>query len=255
MKQGSRARHNPDSQRHGGSSGPPSAGDLASAVALAAEKGSCAPDPAALGLATLDREDPPRAGRTEHPPRPHLEDDFFARGEEIGSVPPSFVDAIEGSDEAVRRTIPPAVLARRARMRRIVGSAVGCAAVLTALVVAKALWATRAAPPPPEGALSVRNVIVPSIAMTAQEPAPAPATEPPSNPVAPAPAADEPSTTEEIRPPVLPAINHELPAPSDVATERAWEAAAEHLSAPHFTAADKAFPELGRRAATRTRHA
>ena len=229
MKQGSRARHNPDSHLHSGSG---------------------APDPGALGLATLDREDPPRPGRTEHPPRPHLEDDFFARGEEIGSVPPSFVDAIE--EEAVRRTIPPAVLARRARMRRIVGSAVGGAAVLTALVIAKALWTTRAAPPASDGALSVRNVVVPSIAL-AQEPARAPAVAEPSPDPAPNTGVAEKPAAEEAKPRVLPVINIEVPAPSDVATERAREAVAELVAARDFTGADKPFAALGRRSDLPTR--
>ena len=166
-------------------------------------------------------------------------------------MPPSFVNSIEESEEAVRRTIPPAVLARRARMRRIVGSAVGCAAVLTALVVAKALWATRAAPVASDGALSVRNVVVPSIAV-AQEPARAPVVaEPSPDPTPNKGVVEQPAA--EARPRVLPVINIEVPAPSDVATERAWESAAELLAARDFTGADKAFAELGRRSDLPTR--
>src|SRR5215471_838964 len=97
MKQGSRGRHNQLSHRIGGSSGPsssrPSGGDLGSALGLAAEHGVKELDPAVTALASSDLEDPPRAHRPEHP-RAHLEDDFFARGDEI-SVPPSLVDVEE----------------------------------------------------------------------------------------------------------------------------------------------------------------
>src|SRR5689334_363605 len=98
MKQGSRGRHSQRSYLHGGSSGPmssrPSGGDLGSAIALAAEDGGGDLDPTVTALASSDPEEPPRTRRPDPPQRAHLEDDFFARGDEI-SVPPSLLDALE----------------------------------------------------------------------------------------------------------------------------------------------------------------
>jgi hypothetical protein len=232
---------------------------LGSAFTTASENGGDEADPAVAALASGDLDDPPRSHRPEHPrahrpehqaehppSRAHLEDDFFARGDEI-SVPPSLVDAHE--DEIAPRRVPASVLARRARMRRIVGSGVACAAALTALVVVRALWATRPAAPPADSVLSVRNVVVPSIAIAAQEPARTASPDP-----APAEAAPDPTPVYAAQEPrVLPVIEIELPAPSDVATERTWQTAAESLAARDFSGADKAFAELGRRSDPPTR--
>jgi len=253
MKQGSRARHKQRYARFTGDSvgavSSRSSGDLTRALAMAAEStNGRTPDPPAAALVPQDPQDPPHRASPEprRPSRAHVEDDFFARGEEI-SVPPSSVDALHvEAEEVVHRPIPPRVLARRARMRRIVASAVGTIGVLTLLVVARAWLGRTSAARVADSALSVSNRVVPSIAIAApQEPTPAPAAAAPAEatPAAAAPAAAAKSEVAQHR---LPVVDVETPAAPDEATDRAWEKAAKSLSAQDFNGADKAFAELGR---------
>jgi hypothetical protein len=110
---------------------------------------------------------------------PSQEDEFFARGDETGSFPPSSIDTIDVEmDEAIKRRTSPDVVERRARMRRVVAGVISAAALLTVLVGAKALTAhSRRAPL--DNSLSVSRPIIPSIAMTAEEARePVPAAEP-----------------------------------------------------------------------------
>jgi hypothetical protein len=259
MKQGSRARHQQRYRRFAsGSIGAVSSGsngDLTDALAAMAESSNGRMgDPPAPALLAQDPPDPPKSAQPEaRAPRPHVEDDFFARGDEIESYPPASVDTphVE-AEEVVHRPISPRVIARRARMRRIVAGGISTAAVLTLLVVARA-WFGRAAPAPVgDSVLSVQSRVVPSIAITAPQ-------EPAAPPVA---AAAAPEKAEPIDPPAapsarrrLPVVDIETPSAPDDATDRAWEKAAKSLSSQDFTGADKAFAELGRSADVATREA
>jgi len=142
------------------------------------------------------------------------EDDFFARGEENSSFPPSSVDAPEAEvdiDETVQRRRRPEVIERRARLRRVVTWIVGAAAVLTALVSVKALL-TRSRPPVADMAMSVPHQVVASIALSAtEEPAPAPAQTVAMNEVAPTPPSEAPAAAE-APPAVEPAPAETVPA-------------------------------------------
>jgi len=191
-----------------------SSGDLQAALAMAGESDpERAPDPPVASVPPQDQHDPPAPSvspERRRASRPHIEDDFFARGDEI-SVPPSSVDTphIE-VDEVVHRPIPPAVLARRARMRRIVGIGVASAALLTSLVITRA-WLTRSSTShATDSGLSLQNRIVPSIALAApQEATPA---------ARPAEVAPAPSPAPKHR---LPVIDVEMPDSPDEATDRA----------------------------------
>src|SRR5262245_9632054 len=132
MKQGSRARHKQRYRRFtSGSISLGSSGDLTAALAMAAESADDkTPDPPAAAWVPEDLQDPPPGDAPEpmRATRAQVEDDFFARGDEIASFPPSSVDARRVEvDEVVHHPISPAVLARRARMRRIVAGVVGAA--------------------------------------------------------------------------------------------------------------------------------
>src|SRR4051794_15336276 len=103
MKQGSRARNKQRYQRFSSGGGVPpssrSSGDLSTALAVAADSAvdDATDRPAPIGRAPQDLEDPPRSvvSQPPHPPRAHIEDDFFARGDDIASFPPSSVDSPE----------------------------------------------------------------------------------------------------------------------------------------------------------------
>jgi hypothetical protein len=253
MKQGSRARHKQRYRRFssGSVAAVSSGGDLAAALAMAADSSDeRAPDRPAATLVREDRQDPP-VPEKDHAPRAHLEDDFFARGDEIASFPPSSIDARHlEAEEVVHRPISPLVLARRARMRRIVGAVVGTAAVLTSLVVTRAWLSHKSPSPASDSALSVPNRIVPSIAIAPpQEPSPAAAA--PAAPQSAPP--DEPAPVAAAANHRLPIVDLETPAPPDDATDRAWEKAAKSLSAQDFNGADRVFAELGRSADVATR--
>jgi hypothetical protein len=244
MKQGSRAHHKQRHRRF--TSGPEavssrSGGELQAALSMAAESTSeRTPDPPAAALVPVDRQDPPPSAIPERrrAARPHVEDDFFARGDEI-SVPPSSVDAHVEADEVVHRPIPPAVLARRARMRRIVGTGVAAAALLTSLVIVRAQFGRAATSHASDSSLSVQNRVVPSIALAAPPETTAPAVAQTAEvAAAEAPAPEAP----EHR---LPVIDVLTPAAPDAATDRVWEKAAKSLSAQDFNGADKALAELG----------
>jgi len=220
-------------------------------------------------------------------PTESAEDDFFARGEEAhSSLPPAAMDLsaeheLDNGPEAV--TLTPAQIERRARLRRIVGGVVGAAAVLTAVVGAKALAApgkVMAA----EGTLNVPHQVVASIAMppARQEPqaaapenaataeiAAAEPAAPPAEQAAPsgekvageegaaAPAvqgadtaAKEPAAVQARR---LPVIDIEIPASTDPTVDQQWASAAKNLSSKDFKGADTAFAELGKRSDLATR--
>jgi hypothetical protein len=175
------------------------------------------------------------------------------------------------------KPLTPAQLERRARLRRIVGGIVGAAAVLTAVVGAKALAAPHAKVTASDGSLNVPHQVVPSIAMAAQdEPAPAKAPEavtapdpgaPPS--ADPAAATESPSAQAEGAQPStnpgtetaapaptarrLPVIDVEIPESSDPAVDKQWESAAKNLASKDFKGADSAFAELGKRTDVATR--
>jgi hypothetical protein len=241
-------------------------GELATALVMAAETASTVPseqDSVAPTSTSVDRRDPtegnPSERSTRPAPRPHLEDDFFARGEDIGTMRPSSYDTPEidpvDHDEQGRRRVAPGVIERRARLRRIVASVVGAAAFLTVVVGAKAFITH----PPPAGlaqsALSVPNRVVPSIAVAAAEDdrtvgsadtVPSPAAE-----VALAKAPSDDVRTSHR----LPIVDVEIPPAPDAATDLAWETAAQSLSARDFRAADDVFADLGRRTDTATREA
>jgi hypothetical protein len=97
------------------------------------------------------------------------EDDFFARGE-VNSYPPAAMDPVAEHDllddvAEVRPPLTPAQIERRARLRRIVGCVVGAAAVMTAVVGAKALSAPTPKVSDAKGSLNVPQQVVPSIAL------------------------------------------------------------------------------------------
>jgi len=217
-------------------------------------------------------------------PSESAEEDFFARGEEVNSsVPPAAldVDAPELDDLPEVPPLTPAQLARRARLRRLVGSVVGAAAVLTAVVGAKALSAPHAKVAASDGSLNVPHHVVPSIAMAAPE-EPAAAQETPPEPIA-APAPGTPAAedtvaagenpgapgqtgepnantaTENAAPTAptrrLPVIDVEIPISADPATDQQWESAAKNLASQDFKGADSAFAELGKRGDTANREA
>jgi hypothetical protein len=220
-------------------------------------------------------------------PAESAEEDFFARGE-VNSLPPAAFDVLapELDDDAPERIpLTPAQLARRARLRRIVGSVVGAAAVLTAVVGAKALSAPPAKVAASEGSLNVPHQVVPSIAMAApEEPAaaktapetlnaPDPGT-PPADTVAAAENSGAPGATAEPSDPKagpenganqaptpaatvrrLPVIDVDVPFSPDPATDKQWESAAQNLASQDFKGADSAFAELGKRGDTATREA
>jgi hypothetical protein len=266
MKQGSRARQKRRHQRFTTGSGvdnptsrsTPSA-DLTGAVDLVADSTTVRrPDPPSTAETTSAREvdatslasvapDPREASARRHA-RPHIEDEFFARGEEIASFPPSSIDALE-SDDVVHRRPSARVLERRGRMRRIVASGVSGAAALTLILFARA-WVAHSSPPrQSDSSLSVVNRVVPSIAMaTAPQAAPSPSN---ADPV-PSTLSDDPPEEDKAEPAPaetrrqLPVVDVDLPSGSDAATDQLWAAAARGMSDGDFSRADKAFAELGR---------
>jgi hypothetical protein len=224
-------------------------------------------------------EDTPEFGVV---PSESAEEEFFARGEINSSFPPAALDVGVPELDDLAEIIPltPAQLERRARLRRLVGSVVGAAAVMTAVVGAKALSAPPAKVTAADGSLNVPHQVVPSIAMVAaeEEPAPAQAPEaladpgtPASNTVPPAEnagaqggagdpnanpaaesAANQPSAAAPRR---LPIIDVEIPTTSDPVTDKQWESAAKNLASQDFKGADSAFAELGKRNDPATREA
>jgi len=268
MNKASRAERRQRSHRpfSSGSSGPLSrpSGDLAAALVTAAET-AAAPDPTLEQdpgeptSAPVDRRDPPPTSLADARPqgRPHLEDDFFARGEESASLQPASYDAPGDEHEQVaRRRVEPGIVERRARLRRIVGSVIGGAAFLTVIVGAKACITHSSAAPIAESSLSVPSRVVPSIALqTAQA---AEATPSAADPAFPPADESKPAETPSIDVRTshrLPVVDVEIPPAPDAATDRAWETAAASLSARDFKGADEIFAELARRADTATREA
>ena len=214
------------------------------------------------------------------------EDDFFARGDMTASLAPSAIDVLVGpelEDAPQSRPLSPAEIERRARLRRIVGSVVGAAALLTGVVGAKALSAPAKRVSSSDGSLNVPHRVVPSIALAAAEQptspranaappeqAPAESAEPTPNPgpeavaaaanSAPEEGAAEPSAPGTAESPAnapaarrLPIIDIEIPASTDPAIDQQWESAAKNLSSQDFKGADSAFAELGKRADPVTR--
>jgi hypothetical protein len=235
-----------------------------------------------------------KAGEFGVVPAESAEEDFFARGEAAhSSLPPAAMDLLaqeELDDRPESLPLTPAQIERRARLRRIVGGVVGAAAVLTAVVGAKALAASPAKVKAAEGTLSVPHQVVASIALAPQEqarveapPAAAPeqapaaekvaAVEPaaaPAEPTAPVgekvagqqegtvdpaakggdTAAKEPAGAQARR---LPVIDIEIPASTDPTIDEKWASAAKNLSSQDFKGADTAFAELGKRGDPATR--
>jgi hypothetical protein len=255
MKQGSRARQKERHRRFAsgmvGAVSSMSSGDLSGALAMAADSSDeSAPDPPQPVLVPEDPVDPPQktAPDPNRASRPHIEDDFFARGDEIASFPPSSLDAkLIEAEEVVHRPIDPSVLARRARMRRLVAGVVGTAAALTLIAMGRAWLGRSTNSHAADNSFSVQNRVVPSIAIaTAQE----------SVAAAAPPAEEQPPVVQAPPPPAarnLPVVNIELPAPPDEATDQVWSKAVESLSAQDFNGADKALAELGRSSDVATR--
>jgi len=218
-------------------------------------------------------------------PQESAEDDFFARGEINSSFPPAALDVIAPELEDMEEVPPltPAQLERRSRLRRIVGAVVGAAAVLTAVVGAKALAAPPAKVRAAEGGLNVPHQVVASIAMATPEeptaaktgaPEQAPAADPAAAPaVDTAPVGENPGPQEgdpSAKPAAetvateptpnaatrrLPVIDVEIPASNDPATDKQWESAAKNLASQDFKGADGVFAELSKRGDPATREA
>jgi len=206
-------------------------------------------------------------------PSESAEEDFFARGEVNSSFPPAAFDVIEAElEEDLPESVPltPAQLERRARLRRIVGGVVGAAAVLTAVVGAKALSASPAKVTASESSLNVPHHVVPSIALAgeqaaASDPAAAPAVDPSTvaqNPAVPEGAGEsanqgESAANQAAPAPTrrLPVIDVEIPAVSDPAIDQQWESAAKNLTSKDFKGADSSFAELAKRTDPATREA
>lgn len=213
----------------------------------------------------------PTAPRGRIPTPESDEDDFFARGEVNTSFPPAAMDvtaAHELEDLPESRFLTSPELERRERLRRIVGIVVGAAAVLTAVVGAKALSTPATSGTASDGSFNVPQQVVPSIALApAEEPAAAKTTESDkitaADPVAlhtapmgeSAPALST-GTVAEPQGQVarrLPVIDIEVPASTDPAIDQKWELAAKNLASRDFKGADSAFAELGKRTDSATR--
>jgi len=211
-------------------------------------------------------------------PSESAEEDFFARGEEVNSsFPPAAMDVAQEIDDLPEsKPLTPAQIERRARLRRIVGSVVGAAAVMTAVVGAKALSAPPAKVTAAQGSLNVPHQVVPSIALAAQDEPASAKTAAPEKITAPDPGAaavvdtaaggenagahegtGEPDTETEPEPATrrLPVIDVEIPASTDPVTDKQWESAAKNLASQDFKGADSAFAELSKRGDLATREA
>ncbi len=266
MNKASRARGEQRSQRPASirpaglpGSGPPSV-SLSAALATAAELSTAAAvDPRVVGASHADPSDPPRSGKpvpSQRGGRAHLEDDFFAKGEEFGSVRPSTYEPAEVEvevDEAARRKSQPHVVARRARMRRFVAGVVGAAALLTVLIGAKALVARTVVPPANDSSLTVSSRIVPSIALNEPQKTDEPAKDRPDTLAAEPARASESRAPDVAEPRKLPVIDVEIPETTEAATIHAWDTAASRLSSGDFKAADDVFADLGRSSDVATR--
>jgi hypothetical protein len=225
------------------------------------------------------------------------EDDFFARGD-MNSYPPAAMDpvaehALLDDPAEARPPLTPAQIERRARLRRIVGCVVGAAAVMTAVVGAKALSAPTPKVTDAKGSLNVSQQVVPSIALAPEataaaakgEPEEVPAAEavaqaanapqgssaeiPPQGNSAPenppaaageAPQAEAKGEAPKAEAPAatvrrLPVIDIEIPQSSDPAIDEKWESAAKNLTSKNFNGADSVFAELGKRGDAATREA
>jgi hypothetical protein len=210
-------------------------------------------------------------------PSESAEEDFFARGEVNSSFPPAAFDVLAPElEEEAPESVPltPAQIERRARLRRIVGGVVGAAAILTAVVGAKALSASPSKVAASDGSLNVPHRVVASIALAGQDepkstngPAadPAAAADPAPSAIDPAPAAEnahegtsEPNANEgsegaanQAAAPAtarrLPVIDIEIPASTDPATDEQWNSVAKNLTSKDFKGADSAIAELGKR--------
>jgi len=224
----------------------------------------------------VSRDDQPSSASVENGheygivPSESAEDDFFARGEVNSSFPPAAFDVIEAElEEDAPESVPltPAQLARRSRLRRIVGGVVGAAAVLTAVVGAKALSVPTAKVTASEGSLNVPHRVVPSIALAAQDETKSPNTDGDQAATNPAPTPTLPEATGEsngdqgesaaeqaaVAARRLPVIDVEIPASTDPAIDQQWESAAKNVTSKDFKAADSAFAELSKRADLATR--
>jgi len=214
-------------------------------------------------------------------PAESAEDEFFAQGEVNSSFPPAAMDvAAQEFDDDLPESKPltPAQIERRARLRRIVGSIVGAAAVMTAVVGAKALSAPPAKVTASQGSLNVPHQVVPSIGLAAQDepasaktaaaekvtaPDPGAAAAVDTAPVGENAAAHEgtgesdtegdPGSAAATR--RLPVIDVEIPASTDPVTDKQWESAAKNLASQDFKGADSAFAELSKRGDLATREA
>jgi hypothetical protein len=170
------------------------------------------------------------------------EDDFFARGE-VNSYPPAAMDPVvehELLDDPVdaRPPLTRAQIERRAHLRRIVGCVVGAAAVMTAVVGAKALSAPARKVADAKGSLNVPQQVVPSIALAPEATAAAANAEPAKAAPAQEPVAQAEAPTENAAPQANgPA---EIPPPGNPATENSAPAAGEALKAEAKAEAPKA---------------
>ncbi len=107
----------------------------------------------------------PPATPAPGPPLPsHPEDEFFARGNEEGTLAPSsFDDGEMDVDEPAPTPPSPAQLRRRARLRRLVSGLIGTVSIAMTLAGVRAFFARSRARRPVDNAFTVRQQVVPSI--------------------------------------------------------------------------------------------
>src|SRR6266542_4042539 len=134
----------------------------------------------------------PSVPAPEQRPAHHAEDEFFARGDEAGTFPPSSFDAPEtNADEPPPPPPSPQQLRRRARLRRFVAGVVGAASLAMMVVGARAFLTRSRARRPADSSFSVRQRVVPSIDATMA---------PPSAPAAQLALDPAPTPSDRVRP-------------------------------------------------------
>jgi hypothetical protein len=177
------------------------------------------------------------------------EEAFFAHGDEA-SVPPSAIDLHEHevATEEPRRPITPELLARRARLRRVVAGIVGAAAFMSTLVAGRLLFAPRRGDSMADTGPNLAHRIFPSVdvAATVAEspekiaPAAAPVPEPAEPPKTATPVAEPTEPAKAVAP------ENALPSEPAVVAEPPTAASAQPPSPDVAPAGDKeaAEPDL-----------
>jgi hypothetical protein len=135
-----------------------------SASTSTAASTSTSPEPASAPASAPANDDDPNLGVSDTQQRRKIEDAFFAGADERSdSVPPSSFDDAEEDDRPP--PLSPEILARRARLRKVVAGIVAVAGVAAILVGARHLMT--ASQPPKSAGVSVtaagHQQVVPSI--------------------------------------------------------------------------------------------